>query len=205
MPRQIRQDVVIDAILNGIEDAEKAYEQWSGGASLAFTAEHLINAFIAKSIMQVSGAKFITVEDSCKYAIEKACIGRKGKIAKATRANGRIDLLLWWAKDKPRAVIEVKNNVYNYKGQCAADIDRIARLLLIGAENSLQFGIFAFYSSVDDGKVKTATEKLEHRYQTVLSRAFSAWDKQLSINGIKRVHKYGNGAWLGACIVLKRR
>lgn len=62
MPRQIRQDVVIEAILNGIERAEETYEQWSGGASLAFTAEYLINSFIAMSIMEVSGAKFITVE-----------------------------------------------------------------------------------------------------------------------------------------------
>lgn len=204
MPGQIRQDLVIKSILNGIEDAEKTYKQWSGGVSLAFTAEHLITAFIAKSVMKVSGAKFITLEESCQYAIEQACPGRKGQIPNATRPNGRIDLLLWWAKDLPRAAIEVKNNVYSYNGQCAADIDRIARLLLIGSKNSLQFGIFVFYSSADDGKLKTAKEKIENIYQTVLSRARSGWDKKLSIKGFKRVHKYGDGAWLGACIVLKR-
>lgn len=94
--------------------------------------------------------------------------------------------------------------MYSYEGQCAADIDRIAKLLLIGTENSLQFGIFVFYSSVDDDEVKMANEKLEHRYKTVLSRARFAWANQLCIEGTKRVHKYGNSAWLGACIVLKR-
>jgi len=204
MPRQIRQDVIIEAVLDGIEEAEKTYEQWSGGASLAFTAEHLINAFIAKSIMKVSGAKFITVEQSCKGAIEAACGKRKGRLAHATRSGGRIDLLLWWAKDLPRAAIEIKNNVYSYEGQCAADIDRIAKLLLIGTENSLQFGLFVFYSSVADGKIKTAKQKLENRYRTILSRAQSAWGQSLRIEGTNRVHEYGDGAWVDACVVLRR-
>lgn len=204
MPRQIRRDVIIKAALDGIEEAEKTYEQWSGGASLAYTAEHLINAFIAKSITKVSGAKFITVEQRCKEAIEAACGKRKGRLAYATRSGGHIDLLLWWGKDLPRAAIEIKNNVYSYEGQCATDINRIATLLRIGTKNSLQFGLFVFYSSVDDGKIKTAQQKLENRYQTILSRAQSAWGQSLRIEGINRVHKYGNSAWLSACIVLRR-
>ena len=36
-------------------------------------------SFIAKSIMKVSGAKFITVEQRCKEAIEEACGKRKGR------------------------------------------------------------------------------------------------------------------------------
>lgn len=201
MPHQIRQDVIIEAVLDGIEEAEKRYEQWSGGASLAYTAEHLISTFVAKSIMKVSGAKFITVEQSCKGAIDY--YKRKGRLARATMPGGRIDVCLWWAKDLPRAAIEIKNNVYNYKGQCAADIDRIANLLMMSG-TTFQFGLFVFFSSMADGKIKTAKQKLEDKYRTILSRAQSAWGQSLRIGGTNRVHKYGNGAWLAACIVLRR-
>jgi hypothetical protein len=136
--------------------------------------------------------------------VENILENLQGRLAYATRSGGHIDLLLWWGKDLPRAAIEIKNNVYSYEGQCAADINRIAKLLLIGTKNSLQFGLFVFYSSVDDGKIKTAKQKLENRYRTILSRAQSAWGQSLRIEGTNRVHEYGDGAWLNACVVLRR-
>lgn len=123
-------------------------------------------------------------------------------MAQASRPDGRIDLLLWWANDSPRAVVEIKNNVYNYKGQCEADIDRIANLLLM-SNTTLQFGLFVFYSSADDRKIKQATDKLTSRFRNVLARARAGWGKSLQVSGDLRLRKYGNGAWAGACIIMK--
>jgi hypothetical protein len=202
MSRQIPQKLIIEGVLDGIDDAENAYERWSGGEWLAYSAEHLISGFVARSIMEAPGSKFITIEQNCKAAIKAACGERRGRLAQATRPAGRIDILLWWAQDSPRAAIEIKHNVYNYEGQCGADINRIAKLLLM-RETTLQFGLFVFYSSADDGRIKTAEDKLETRYRSILSRAQSAWGKSLRVEGTKRVHRYGNGAWASACIVLK--
>ena len=200
MPRGIRKDIVIDAILNGIKNAEKTHEQWSGGDSLAYTAEHLINGFIVASIMEVTGAKYLTLENSCKETIDAACPDRRGRIADAARPGGRVDLRLWWAKHLPRAVIEVKNSVWSYDAQCAPDIDRIAKLLLIGNQNTLQFGVFAFFTSADDGKIKTADEKLEGGYSTILSRARLTCGSSLRVTGAKTPRRYSESSWLGACL-----
>lgn len=202
MPRQIPQKLIIQAVLDGIEDAEKTYEQWSGGEWLAYSAEHVISGFVARSIMKIPGSQYLTIEQRCRDAIESACGKRRGKLAQASRPDGRIDLLLWWAKDSPRAVVEIKNNVYNYNGQCEADVDRIANLLLM-SNTTLQFGLFVFYSSADDGKIKKATDKLTGRFRNVLSRARVAWGKSLRVSGILKLHEYGNGAWAGACIIMK--
>ena len=37
------------------------------------------------------------------------------------REKGRVDILLWWANDTPRAIIEIKNQIYT-KAQYEKDI-----------------------------------------------------------------------------------
>jgi hypothetical protein len=103
----------------------------------------VISGFVARSIMKVRGPQYLTIEHSCRDAIESDCGKRRGKLAQASRPNGRIDLLLWWANDSPRAVVEIKNNVHNYKGQCEADIDRIAKLLLMSNTNFSSDSLFS--------------------------------------------------------------
>jgi len=207
MPRQISQERITEAILDGINNAEEAYEQWSGRNILGSSAEHVVYVFIAKAIWEIPGSKIIKIEQRCKDVIKEACGNRRGKLAQATRSEGHIDILLSWAKDKPRAIIEIKNNVYNYAGQCDADIKRITTLLLIPG-TTLQFGIFAFYSSADDGKIKTARKKLENRYYSIKSRIEAAYGKSFKISGNQKVVEYTNinnntSAWAGSCIVMK--
>ena len=203
MPCQISQLKIINAVLDGIENAEKTYEQWSRGEWLAYSAEYVITVFVATSIMKIPGSKYLTIEHDCRDAIESACGKRRGKLARVSRPDGRIDLILWWASDSPRAVIEIKNNVYNYAGQCKADIDRIAHLLLM-TNTTLQFGLFVFYTSADDGPRKKATDILTDRFNRVLSRVKKDCRKSIYVRGINKIHNYGNGAWLEACVILKR-
>jgi hypothetical protein len=207
MPRQISQERITEAILDGICNAEKAYEKWSGGEILAYTAEHVLYGFLAKSIMKIPGSKYIEIEPRCKVIIEAACGKRRGRLPKAARPEGHIDMLLWWADNTPRAVIEIKNNVYNYSGQCDTDIKRIVKMLSM-SNTTLQFGIFAFYSSADGGKRKKAKTKLENRFNSIQSRINDAYGKNFKVSGSQKIVNYTNidnniSAWSGSCIVMK--
>lgn len=66
MPRQTSQKLIIQAVLDGIEDAEKTYEQWSGGEWLSYSAEHVISGFVARSIMKIPGSQYLTIEQRCR-------------------------------------------------------------------------------------------------------------------------------------------
>lgn len=93
--------------------------------------------------------------------------------------------------------------MYNYAGQCKADIDRIAHLLLM-TNTTLQFGLLVFYTLADDGPKKKATDILQGRFNSVLSRVQKDCRESLDVRGINKIHKYDNGAWLEACVILKR-
>ena len=63
------------------------------------------------------------------------------------RANGRVDILLWWAEGDPRAVIEIKNGVYIYR-KIKKDVARICQMLKRKSKkSSLEFGVISFYMS----------------------------------------------------------
>lgn len=196
----------MQSILNGIYNAEKAYEKWSGGEILAYTAEHVLYNFISESIMKISGPKYVEIEPKCKDVIYAACGKRRGRLSLAARPNGHIDILLWWAKDKPRGVIEIKHNVYYYE-QCSADIKRIISLLN-SRPTTLQFGIFAYYSSASDGKIKTAKEKLTDLYNRILSQIKTTYEKNWKIDGDQKIIEYKDfenipSAWAGSCVLIK--
>ena len=201
MPRQISQELVSEAILDGFDNAQKAYKQWSGGWVLSSSAEHVVYVFIAMAIRKIPGTKYLRIERSCKDVRRDACGNRPGQPAQALRLNGHIDIVLSWANDKPRAIIEIKNNVYNYEGQCKRDIERITTLLR-SRPTTLQFGIFAFYSSATNGR-KTAKEKLEKRFNSIMSRIKVAYGESFKVSGIQRVRDYDNSAWACSCIVMK--
>lgn len=71
MPGQISQLKIINAVLDGIENAEKTYEQWSRGEWLAYSAEYVITVFVATSIMKIPGSKYLTIEHGCRDAIDQ--------------------------------------------------------------------------------------------------------------------------------------
>lgn len=101
MPSKISQKQIIDAILDGIEGAQEVYEEWSGGVWLGYTAEHVISGFIARSIMEIPGSKYLEIEPRSKEIVKAASANRRGKLAQALRPEGHIDMCLWWANSSP--------------------------------------------------------------------------------------------------------
>jgi hypothetical protein len=206
MPSKISQDQITKAILDGFNNAEKAYREWSGGWTLGSSAEHVVYVFIAEAICKIPGSKILKIEQSCKDVVEAACGSRRGKLAESVRIKGHIDIVLSWANDKPRAIIEIKNNVYNYEGQCKPDIERIKALLNM-RDTTLSFGIFAFYSSETNGR-ETAKEKLEKRFNSIKSRINDDYGKFFKVSGSQKILPYTNTdnktcAWSSSYILLK--
>lgn len=207
MPRQIPILSITKAILNGFTEAQQTYEQMSGGYWLWQAPEYFITSIIAKNILNIDGAKYITLEHGSSSAIENAGAKGPGRLPKDIREKGKVDILLWWGDQTPRAIIEVKNQIYS-KDQYEKDIKRIKSFLARNSsESSLQFGVFAFYESAFSSKNKTATEKIDDRISNIFNNSKSIlgldFEKKLITTDI--YEELADNAWRAACILIKQK
>ncbi|RLA75575.1 MAG: hypothetical protein DRG78_20515 [Epsilonproteobacteria bacterium] len=139
--------IITKTILEGIKKAEYDYQEWSDGEWLWRAPEYLLTVYVAKQLAKLKYNKFITLENSTKDAMEIADALGNGSLNSKIRKNGRVDILLWWAKGDPRAVIELKNSVYGYK-KIEKDVHRVCHMLKKESKKStLQFGVISFYMS----------------------------------------------------------
>jgi len=205
MSRQISIDEIIDAVLSGIEKSHRQYEKWSGGDWLWSAPEYLITANVANNIAKISGSKFITLENGSKSLIEDAGARRRGRLSKDIREKGRVDILLWYGNNTPRAIIEIKNFIYDYL-QYEKDIKRIKELLNLNSnQSSLQFGLFGYCDSADSGKQKSASQKIIDKRLRIENRAKDILSEGFSITPVSsKIHKIEDSAWCANCLLIKR-
>ena len=205
MPRQIPISSITTSILNGFVEAQKTYELMSGGFWLWQAPEYFITSTVAKNIFNLEGSKFITLEHGSSNAIENAGAKGRGRLSRDIREKGKIDILLWWANDTPRAIIELKNQIYS-KGQYDKDIKRIKSFLeRKNSKSTLQFGVFAFYESASTGAQKTAKEKIKARISNIYTNAQSilGTNYQTSLITTDLYEELTDNAWQAACILVK--
>ena len=196
---------VIAASLKGIVEAQKVYEAWSG-EWLWCAPEYFSTIYVAREIGKMSAPKYITLENSAASAIKDAGAQGRGKLHSAIRANGRFDILLWWANGKPRAPIEVKCQVLKID-KIKADIERISKVIHRNkTQSSINFGAVVFYSSCVDDKTFTAKEKISKSLENILRDAKSiAGDSCQVLLQQTKIYVVGDSAWAGAAIVLKAK
>ena len=113
MSKQISCDKIIKATLAGIKKSHIQYKTWSGGDWLWEAPEYLITITVANKISGLVGSKYITLENNTKSTISEAGGLGKGRLPRDLRERGKVDILLWWGNNKPRAVIEIKNFIYD--------------------------------------------------------------------------------------------
>ena len=195
---------IIDAILKGYIEAQQSYEEMSGGFWLWNATEYFITSNVAQNIYAIEGEKFVTLEHGSTDAIESAGAKGRGRLPKDIREKGRVDILLWRADSTPRAIIEIKNQIYS-KDQYEKDITRIKSFLSRNHTNStLQFGIFAFYESAFNGIRKTATEKIEARVNKIFDNSKLILGSNFDIKlYVTDMHDESENAWQAACIFVK--
>ncbi len=196
-------DKIIYSTLDGIDESMKVYKKWSGGEWLGNAPEYLITVKIAENIAKIDGSKYITLEDNVDYILDLSSDKPKEKVSDLARANGRSDIVIWWAKGTPRAIIEVKNAVFRF-GKIKKDIDRIQEALKNKQlDTSLQFGLIAFY--IDRGYKKgNAKEEVQDKIYQIYNKIVENYH-DLSCKLFfreKNIIKDNNDAWSSVVIHL---
>jgi hypothetical protein len=206
MSQQISIDKIVKATLSGIKKSQIQYEKWSGGFWLWNAPEYLITMNVANKISEIAGPKYITLEYGSKSTIKDAGARGKGRLPKDVREKGRVDILLWWGNDKPRAVIEIKNYIYDIK-QYDKDIKRIRELLKLNSDqSSLQFALFCFCDSADDGVQKSAKQKIIDKKVNIKNKIINilGGNFQVSMKSTK-IYEIEDSAWCASCILIKHK
>jgi gamma-glutamyl:cysteine ligase YbdK (ATP-grasp superfamily) len=70
--------------------------------------------------------------------------------------------------------------------------------------NTFQFGAIAFYTARDDGKRKTASEKIGSILNNIESQAKNYLSESYTVKLVSKLHKDKNeeSAWTAACLML---
>ena len=204
MPAQIPINTVVDKTLEGIVQAQRDYSKWTDGDWLWNAPEYMLSTYIAQKISEIDGAKYLTLENSTKSAIEDAGARGKGKLHSKMRANGRFDVLLWWGSYDPRAVIEVKNQIGNVDA-IRDDLLRIREVLKRKRDDSsFQFGIVAYYTSTTDSREFSARERIAKRIDNICKDARDIVGEELQITTFnKNIRVEDDSAWVAAVLLIK--
>ena len=148
MPYDLMNDIV-NKTLAGISEAQKKYEYWTGGRWLWEAPEYMVTTYIAKHIANIEDKTFyLTLEHQVRDALDKAGGLPVKEPPDVLRLKGKFDVLVWWANDTPRAVIEVKKKVARFS-DIEADVSRICAILSI-PDTSFRCGFIAYYTSKYD-------------------------------------------------------
>ena len=197
---------VIKKTLSGIVKAQKDYQAWSGGCWLWGAPEYMLTTYIAKEIWTMPGSKYLTLESNVRKTVDEAGGFGRGKLRENVRPDGRADITLWWANDAPRAVIEVKNQISTVK-EIKDDIERI-KSTLRNRDNTFQFGLMAFYTSLwDRGEngeqakktIKKRLDDIESGTHNILETEYrlSRHDTCITVDG--------DSAWVASVFKIQRK
>ena len=195
---------LVDAAMKGIAAAHTDFQKWSGGSWLWEAPEYLATVYVARELARLKGTKFISLERNARRALRDAGAIARGPIHKHVRASGRFDLLLFWASGTPRAPIEVKGWVNQYKA-IAADMRRLEEVIHRAEDtSSLQFGLMVFHTSARDDRTFSAAEKLTKWISNIESEAHEVIPSRTAIRlQSRRLTVEGDSAWTAVSILLK--
>lgn len=206
MSGKVSMSAISKAVLTGIETAQNAYAAMSGGEWVWTASEYVLTTYVAQEIARLPGSKYVTVESNGLRSLEDAGARPRGPKPTKARLRGRFDLLVWWASEFPRGVIELKNQLTG-PSVWYADIERIAAVLRMDSErSSLQFGMFGYYFSSIDGRRLSAKERVERKIARVSDFVREGIGNELTVRPVNSdIHQDGDSAWAAACLVFTRK
>ncbi len=204
--RAISIDEIISASLKGVVNAQNTYKIWSGGQWLWNAPEYFTTVCIATEIAKTDRT-WVTLEDSATSTLKDAGAKGRGKLHSDLRANGRVDIVVWWSYNaKPRAIIEVKCQTLSLR-PLNDDLKRISSVIRKNShQSSIQFGASVFYLSCGKGKNITAKDRLQRAINKIASDARAEYrdDCHVSIEQTT-ICDERDSAWAGAALVLKAK
>ena len=202
MGKQIAINVIIDHVLDGIVTAQNEYVKMSGGLWLWNAPEYLITVNVAQSLLKCDGTLYVTLENSVYNALKDAGGIGKGILQYDMRHNGKMDLLIWYAKNDPRGIIEIKNQISGYD-PIISDIKRIKAMLI--KDSTMQFGLSCFYDSAAKNDKKSAFEKVNTKFQKVLELAITELGEAFEVKQFTKGPFDIDGDAFGACCIFIKK
>lgn len=172
MSRGIHRGEIPEITLRGMRSAVKhwksMYGTWADEA-----AEYWFTVAVAHQLQrQLDGSKnWIRLEANVVETIRLSGHLRPGRRRATLRENGRCDIVVTRANQKPFAAIEVKSPTYSYSAPVRRDVERLRDLLTCNRESSISIACLALYSSASDSCRLGAKATLNRRFETNLLRA----------------------------------
>ena len=192
---------VIEKTLCGIEKAQRDYKAWSNGSWLWEAPEYMLTMYIAKELWKMPGSKYLTLEPNVRRTVKDAGGIGRGRVSRDIRQDGKFDIVLYWKRGTPRAIIEVKNQV-DSGSKIWPDVDRIIAMLR-NRDNSFQCGLIAFYTSKLDkgshgGRVRSTLARIEKYARDKLGEQYllSRYDSGTKVDG--------DSAWVASVLRIQR-
>lgn len=175
----VRRTSIRDAILKGVQDANRQYEAWSRGMWVTDTGVegHVVSTVAGKLHPLINGRGSIEMEVPFRTIQEWSGAGRpRGRPRLTMNPQNRADIVMFRSDWRPVCVIEVKR--YWQDDGCLRDLERVRDLLLAcgrQGNGSLRMGFLTFLLVGWEGNGVTAERRLERRKQgieTVLDESF---------------------------------
>ena len=197
----------IENTLKGIDKAQRDYERWSGGYWLYQAPEYLMTTYVAKELAtHTEHSYYITLEHNTADAVSDAGGMRPGRPRNDLRPSGKFDILLWWGNGTPRAIIEVKKHISQYK-HISADNSRMCTVL--EQHTTIRHGIMAYYTAHNGEESQRGLRKfLLNRLHTIECETrdyVQGRGTGMSVrNHHKRVKLVADWAWVPGVLELSR-
>lgn len=182
---------VLTALHTGMADAIRDYAQWTKGETLtAWASEGFLVTYCARALTRTidrsDSAMSITLEQHFGEVLDHSQrLGKKGRRFKheedlLSRPSRRVDLLLWNAKNTPRAVIEIKRSAGI--GGLRADAGRICQFVRYAGkayDGSIQYGVLATTAQLAAGSSSAAIDRFHQPRREALQQVAHAHDMVL--------------------------
>lgn len=219
--RDPEQEEVLDSIVKGIQNAQRDYEKAykSDIVTPEYTPQYLTTVYIFQSIFKLKRKRQCKSSNGYGIALEqrlrKTVTGPlkvelkvdKRKLDKEVPLRSKCDLLLLDINDDPRAVVEVNENLDDYR----KDSRRLAFLVKYG----LKFGVFAS-CRFEEIKDNEREEETDARLEKTIEDVGKSVDDHLTALGY-RLHVESERAniyllrqgekkwkWRPVCFVIKK-
>lgn len=220
---------VPNLVIKGIGSAFRKWEDMSGGEWLRTAPEYLVTAQVAEELRKAipSTKRTIWLEHGVATALKQAGGKQPGRVAELLRIDGRMDIVLAHANQKPRTVIEIKCPLWHPNtagpGGPRADLHRICRSLLHGRDGTQLYngvlGIFTSTAPPRKGPDLTARARLERKWGSAWEKTLRTWEwagrhgpryrKFLNLRVVTEVREVPFGgekhAWAAVAVEIFRR
>lgn len=209
-------DEVIDAVLNGIENAKKNYTFWtSDELYLSYAPPKFLSIHVAQEIGKLKEAPEIFI-DATIADILRCSLPNRTDFRDFMKRKYIMDRYLCLTLDErfkhksdndsvSKVIMSIRNGVRNVQEEYKNDVEVMCKML--ERENkddsTLDYAIFAFYLDISSSARKSAQERLDNIIETFDNIIGSYQNLKSSFKGgkINKIEKVGE--WCIGCYIIE--